>query len=88
MPIDNFQSFQRGLTAPAADAFAIVKSDTTDFAYTARAIYVGGSGDVALMTLTGNAVTFKALSAGTVLPVSAVRVNNTGTTATNLVALL
>ena len=88
MPIDTYKTYQRGLTAPAADAFPINPVDDADLSKVARAIYVGGAGDVTLTTIEGSQVTFKALIAGTVLPVSAAQVHLTGTTATNLVALV
>lgn len=88
MPVDAFKGHARGLTAPASDAFAVVPSDTQEFARTARALYVGGAGDVALRTVDGTDIVFRALAAGSVLPVGAVRVAATGTTAQNLVALV
>ncbi len=53
----------------------------------ARALYVGGTGDVAALNENGVAVTFAAVPAGAVLPIATARVNETGTTATNIVAL-
>ncbi|MEM8552089.1 MAG: hypothetical protein AAGF45_06875 [Pseudomonadota bacterium] len=85
---DRFKDFARGLTAPASDAFAVTAHDSTDFPLAARALYVGRPGDVSLETLEGNEVTFVGVAAGTVLPVSAVRVNDTGTTAGDIVGLL
>lgn len=88
MATDKFSTFARGLTAPASDAFDITADDNTDFATTARAIYVGRTGDVALVTLEGTTVTFVGLQAGTVLPVSTARVRATGTTASDLIGLV
>ncbi len=69
------------------DAAAITPSDSADIVPT-RAIYVGGAGAIsAVMRSGGNAVTFSAVPVGTVLEVSVTRINSTGTTATNLVAL-
>jgi hypothetical protein len=53
----------------------------------ARALYVGGAGDVAALNENGVAVTFTAVPAGAVLPIVTSRVNATNTTATNIVAL-
>jgi len=50
-----------------------------------NAIYVGVTGDVTAV-IGGAAVLFKAAPVG-ILPISATRVNSTGTTATNMVAL-
>lgn len=67
-------------------AFAITPSDTVNFTYRARGIYVGGAGNVSVVTLDG-VVTFVAPPVGTILPIEALRVNAALTTATNLVAL-
>lgn len=53
----------------------------------ARALYVGGAGDVVAINENGVAVTFVGVAAGTVLPIATTRVNATDTTATNIVAL-
>lgn len=74
-------------TAPAEDAFTVTPSDTANFTSgPARALYIGVSGDVTLITTGGNAVLFKAVPVG-ILPVRCTRVNATGTAATNIVAL-
>lgn len=73
--------------APARKWVAVTKSDTVNFPRGVCAIYVGGTGDVVLVDEDGNAVTFSAVPAGTILPCQAVRVNSTSTTATLMVAL-
>lgn len=74
--------------APATDAFAITPSDTEEFVYVTRGIYVGGTGNVTVLMQDGSTVLFAAVPTGVILPVKAARVNSTGTTATNLVALV
>jgi hypothetical protein len=75
-------------THPARRYGAITKSDATDLDNPTRAVYVGGAGDVAaVMPDGGSAVVFKAVPAGTVLPIQVRRINSTATTATDLVAL-
>jgi hypothetical protein len=69
-----------------AEAINVSSADYTP-AVTCRGIYVGGAGDVALTTMGGSAITFKAVPAGTFMPVSFTSVQHTGTTATNLLAL-
>ena len=76
------------ITSPAGAAFAITPSDTVDFTRPARGIYIGVSGDVVVITPENTAVTFKNAAAGSVLPVEAIRVNATLTTATDLVGLV
>ena len=75
-------------------AKAITKSDTVDVLTTTKLdvrvpveVYVGGAGNVAVVTGGGDTVTFTAVTAGSKLPVSVFRVLSTGTTATNMVAV-
>lgn len=75
-------------SSPAFDGDTITPSDTVDLPDAARAIYVGGDGDVTLQTLvSGTLLTFSGLKAGTILPVAARRVMATDTTASLLIAL-
>lgn len=71
-------------------AFAITPSDTARINFTA--LYVGTSGDVAVLPedqnlSTGAAVTFRNAPSGTVLPIQGKKVLATGTTASNLLGL-
>lgn len=81
---ENFGNF----TGSAEDAFAIVTNDTTDLTKNARAIYVGVTGNIICILLSGAQVTFNAVPAGSILPVAVKRVLATGTTATNLIGLI
>jgi len=76
------------VTAPAYDGFVITPSNANNLATMARSIYVGGAGDVALTTPGNTALTFIGLTAGSILPVMAIKVSSTGTTATNLIGLV
>jgi hypothetical protein len=74
-------------TGPAQYAVAITPADGTNFAFgMARALYVGVTGDITLDTASTTNVLFKAVPVG-ILPVAAVRVRATGTTATNILGL-
>ncbi len=76
----------------------IVKSDTVNFdgsTYSAtpavnpkpcKAIYVGGAGIVVAVQSNGTAVNFTAV-AGEILPIAAIRVNSTTTSASLMVAM-
>jgi hypothetical protein len=66
-------------------AAAITPSDTVNLG--GKALYVGGAGNVALVTEGGSTVVFTGALAGTVIPIKFTRVNSTSTTATALVAL-
>lgn len=73
----------------AIDAFAVTPSDSVNFTQgTIRGLYVGGTGNVSLVTGNGNTVLFSAIPAGTFLPVLCSRVNSTATTATLIVGLV
>ena len=85
---DTFESYQRGLNAPAREAFAISPDDSAELDYVTRAIYVGGGGDLEVVMLGGTQVTFQNLPAGTVLPCSIRQVRAQNTSATALIGLL
>lgn len=70
---------QGGIGEPAVNAFAISPHATEELAYVTRAIYVGGAGNVDVVTLGGQAVSFTAVPAGVILPVRVKRVINTST---------
>ena len=67
---------------------AITPSDSTVYDPVIKAIYVGGAGDVTVISGdgTGTPVTFSAPIAGGWLSVQATKVMSTGTGATNLIA--
>lgn len=69
------------------DGFTITPSDSADLPTRADGIYVGGAGNVVLISESNRTLTFVGLPAASLLPVSATRVNSTNTTATNLVGL-
>lgn len=71
----------------AIGAISITPADT-DLAAPVRALYIGGAGNVKITDTLGNATTFNAVQAGSILPVMAVRVWSTGTTATSIVGLI
>ena len=77
-----------GFDGPAQDAFAITPSDGAALTLYARALYVGGAGDVKVQTRKGTTVTFSAVPGGSILPVGVGQVFATGTTATLILGLL
>lgn len=79
-------SFKTDSVAPAHEAVAVTKSDSTVVLF--RGIYIGGGGDLAVKCSKDSAaVTFVGVLGGTFLPLSVVRVMSTNTTATNIVGL-
>ena len=85
---DEYEGFTHGLEAPAKDGFEIVPNDGVDLPRVTRAVHVGTGGAVRVTLLHGATVTLTGLSNGALLPIRALRVHATGTTAGGLVALL
>lgn len=85
---DPYRNDPGSIESSARGAFAVSASDSVNFTVAARALYIGGAGDVAVVMATGDVVTFKAVPAGTVLPVRCTRVNSTNTSATDIVGLI
>ena len=84
---DQHQFATEGLTSPADNATAVTPSDSTDLAYTSRALYVGGAGNLVVTMAGGGDVTFTGVPVGSILPVRVTRVKATSTTATSIVNL-
>ena len=66
---------------------AITPSDTVNETEVFDAIHVGGAGNIVVVLETGATITLVGCLAGHVYRVRGVRVNNTSTTATNMVGL-
>jgi len=84
---DQHSSFVEGLMSPADNAAAVTPSDSTDLAFTSRALYVGGAGNIVVTMAGGGDVTFTAVPGGSILPVRVTRVKSTSTTATSIINL-
>ncbi len=67
-------------------AFPITPSDTQAVSPGCEAIYVGGTGDLVVVS-DGTSATFKAVPVGAIIPVKAQKVMATGTTATQIVGM-
>jgi len=67
-------------------AQVVIPHDSMDFATEPHALYVGGSGDISVRMSDGDSVIFSGVPVG-ILPIKVRRVNATGTTATNILAL-
>lgn len=84
---DRFADTAASLHGPATHAFAIVPDDDADLEEATRAIYCGTGGDLKLTTVSGATVTFTQLPDGAVLPVRALKIWATQTSASSLVGL-
>lgn len=75
-------------TGPGRRAVAVTPSDSTSYVNgAARALYVGGAGNVVMVLTDDSTVTLTAVPAGTIIPLWHKRVNSTSTTATSMVAM-
>jgi len=83
---DQFKYHSSGLDSPATRHFTVTPADGSDLANIPRALFIGGAGDVAIRDGAGTDVTYT-VPAGVLLPIRAVRVLATGTTATGIVGL-
>ncbi len=79
------------ITRPGVSLAAVTKSNTVDIPRVGseypRALWVGGAGDVDVVTPDGLNAVLSAVPAGTLLPIRCKRVNSTATTATLIVAI-
>jgi hypothetical protein len=70
------------------DAVAVTPHDSNDQTnLPCDGLYVGGAGDVNVITREGTTVLFKAVPVGTTIPIGVKRVKGTNTDATHIVAL-
>ena len=75
-------------TYSSQDGFPITPNDSTVFPQSTRAIWVGGTGAVAVTMVNGTVLTFTGVPSGTLLPLQVQKVMATNTTATALVGLV
>ena len=73
--------------SPAYSAAAVTPSDSVNLIGEVKSLYIGGAGNVRVLTSNGETVTFSNMQAGSYLLVQVRRVFATNTTATNIVAL-
>lgn len=72
----------------ASAAAAVTPSDSVNLNPGCVALYVGTGGNISVLPTMGDvAVTLTGVGDGSVIPIKAKRINATGTTASNIVAL-
>lgn len=84
---DIFEDHALSLSSPVTAADAITPDDGADLAHVTRALYVGVGGELSVVMLSGDTVTFSNVSPGMLYPLRLSRVLSTGTTAGALVGL-
>jgi hypothetical protein len=84
-PIDSNANPRLDPTRPAENGLAVTKSDSTQFDYYTRMIWVGTAGDVAVVMKAGNTVIVPSVPAGTMLPIEVSKILSTGTTGSGFV---
>lgn len=72
--------------APFENAYLVTPADS-DLALPVKSIWVGGVGNLTIITPSGDTVTFTAVAAGTLIPVQADQIKTTLTTATLIIGL-
>ena len=74
------------LLSPASRVAVVTPSDAVDLPIASKRLWIGGAGNVTLVTVGGDTVEYPSVPAGTYLQVRAARVMATGTSATNILA--
>lgn len=74
------------LLSPACHATEVIPSDTAALPFVSKRLWIGGAGNVTLITLSGQTIEYANVAAGTYLQVRAQQVMATGTTATNIIS--
>lgn len=85
MAEDRFAYTPDKVDDPADTHFEITPNDSADLEKRVKALYVGGEGDIAVVDKEGTEVIYQNVFG--ILPVRAVRIRSTGTTATNIIGL-
>lgn len=85
--VDPFASVMPTPRGPYNNAAVITPHNTNELANVTSAIFVGGAGGLKVTMAGSGTVTFAAVPDGFTLPIRAKIVFNTGTAATDLVAL-
>jgi hypothetical protein len=83
----SYQKLQAGRAAAVTPSNTVNIPALTGGSNNGCVLYVGGAGDLKVLTIGGDEVTLVAVPAGSFIPVQVLRVFSTGTTATSIVAL-
>jgi len=78
---DRYAGMGDDLLSSASYAAAVTPSDIEQLPYASKRLWIGGAGNVTVITVGGQTVEYAGVPAGTYLPVRVVQVMATGTTA-------
>lgn len=81
---DDYSTLSPGLNSPCSHVKEVTLHDTNDLEHVSRYVYVGGAGNLKVITLGGDTETIKGITAGSLLPIRITRAFSTGSTATNV----
>lgn len=84
---DKFKNYTPEIEGPAEGAFLITPHDVNLLAISSRGIYIGGNGNITVVMVSGEEVTFVGCLAGSIIPIRCKQVKSTGTTASNLIGM-
>lgn len=84
---DKFQKQVNTLDSILTDGFVITPSDTTEFTQPTRVLYIGNTGDITVVMISGTTLSFTNVTSGQILPFRVSKVMATGTTATNIIGM-
>jgi hypothetical protein len=76
-----------GKGEPADHIEAVSPSDTDELTHVSRALWVGGAGNMVVVTVGGETVTITAIPAGTLLPIRVKQVKSGSLTASAILNL-
>ena len=85
--VDDFYRYDQDLTSPGSNAVDVVTSDVTDLVKATRGLYIGTGGHVKVTMVGGQTITYKNAVTGLIYPYRVTRVWQTGTTATDIIAV-
>jgi hypothetical protein len=86
MAID-YSLYADGLNSPAQNAEVVVPHDSNDLGQPSRGLVIGVGGTISVETVGGQSAVVLTVATGAVLALRVTRINNTGTSATNMVSL-
>ena len=88
MTTNPFQNYAVTPDTPSPDGFVVTPSDSTPFPTMVRRLFVGGNGNITLITAAGTTLTFSNVQVGAILQIQCSQVKATGTTATLIIGMI